>query len=36
MYDNFEEFKVYIFSDKYQLNYNLFNIFKKIEEDSKK
>jgi hypothetical protein len=36
MYDNFEEFKVYIFSDKYQLNNNLFNIFKKIEEDSKK
>ena len=36
MYDNFEEFKVYIFSDRYQLNNNLFNIFKKIEEDSKK
>ena len=36
MYDNFEEFKAYIFSDRYQLNDNLFNIFKKIEEDSKK
>ena len=36
MYDNFEEFKVYIFSDRYQLNNNLFSIFKKIEEDSKK
>ena len=36
MYDNFEEFKVYIFSDRHQLNNNLFNIFKKIEEDSKK
>ena len=33
MINNFEEFREYIFVDKYQLNANLCDVFKKMEGD---